>query len=71
MALHKAGKKLTVDIASWNGIWNWPAISASLVDHVFLMDTYTGTFSTFEERLEKAVAEINIDKLVCEISVSK
>jgi hypothetical protein len=80
-ALHQVDKKLTVDVASWNPIWNWTLISNSSVDGIFLMDTYTGnagampqsvsfgthsfagSFDTFAQRLDKALNQIDINKL--------
>jgi len=61
--LHKVNKKLTVDIAGWNPIWNWTLIEQSTVDKIFLMSTYAGDFDTFQESLEQAINEIGILKL--------
>jgi len=61
--LHGVGKKLNVDIASWNPIWNWTAISQSSVDGIFLMSTYAGNFETFQHFLKKAITEIDMNKL--------
>eukprot|EP01114_Cavostelium_apophysatum_P018627 TRINITY_DN5809_c0_g2_i1.p1 TRINITY_DN5809_c0_g2~~TRINITY_DN5809_c0_g2_i1.p1 ORF type:complete len:288 (+),score=52.48 TRINITY_DN5809_c0_g2_i1:70-933(+) len=62
-ALHAIDKKLTVDIANWNPIWNWTLISQSSVDRIFLMSTYAGNFTAFEKYLKQAVNEIDPQKL--------
>jgi len=61
--LHKIHKKLNVDIASWNTVWDWNLLSQSKVDNLFLMNTYTGNFDEFKKSLEEAVEEIDILKL--------
>jgi hypothetical protein len=45
--LHTNGLKLTVDVASWNHIWNWTLIAESQADRVITMTTYTGTSKFF------------------------
>lgn len=62
-SLHQIDKKLTVDIASWNPIWNWTLISNSQVDRMFLMNTYTGNFTWFQHFFEEAIKTIDINKL--------
>jgi len=52
-ALHKINKILTIDVASWNSIWNLTQISHSNVDRIFTMDTYTGNFTTYERVFKK------------------
>ena len=54
-ALHSAGLKLTVDIASWSPIWNLTAISATSVDRIISMSTYTSTDSSFTHSLDALV----------------
>lgn len=62
-AMHKAGKILTVDVASWNVVWNFTLIGASDVDQVHSMDTYVKNFTYFQEYLQKAVSTIPLEKL--------
>jgi hypothetical protein len=39
--LHAEGKKLGVDVASWNRIWNFSLIGSDTgIDFVYNMDTY-------------------------------
>lgn len=40
--LHQNSKRLTVDIANWNPVWDWSGLGKSKVDTVMLMSTYTG-----------------------------
>jgi hypothetical protein len=48
--------QLTVDVASWSGIWNWTDLAAEQgIDRYMIMDTYTNRLSTFHSRLQKAV----------------
>ena len=62
--LHQHGKKLTVDVATWNLVWNWTLLSHSSVDKIMLMSTYTGNFTYFQKDLALAVQQIGIEKLV-------
>eukprot|EP01119_Soliformovum_irregulare_P021167 TRINITY_DN6997_c0_g1_i3.p1 TRINITY_DN6997_c0_g1~~TRINITY_DN6997_c0_g1_i3.p1 ORF type:complete len:220 (+),score=44.55 TRINITY_DN6997_c0_g1_i3:76-735(+) len=61
--LHRHGKKLTVDVASWNPLWNWTLISESNVDKVYLMSTYTANDASFKKELFFATRDISISKL--------
>eukprot|EP01089_Gocevia_fonbrunei_P018820 TRINITY_DN6471_c0_g1_i2.p1 TRINITY_DN6471_c0_g1~~TRINITY_DN6471_c0_g1_i2.p1 ORF type:complete len:186 (-),score=38.77 TRINITY_DN6471_c0_g1_i2:73-630(-) len=53
-ALHGIHKKLSVDIAGWNPLWDWGLLSKSRVDKLMIMSTYTGDFATFKTNLLKA-----------------
>lgn len=46
--LHKFNMKLTVDIATWNSLWNWTLLATSKVDKLCLMSTYTCKFSLID-----------------------
>lgn len=61
--LHQNSKRLTVDIANWNPVWDWSGLGKSKVDTVMLMSTYTGTDSTFRTMFERGVREIGVAKL--------
>jgi len=61
--LHKQGLKLTIDVASWNTLWNYTLLSQSTVDRIFTMDTYTAKFSYFQQSIAKAVQQIDLNKL--------
>lgn len=50
-ALHTAGKKLSVDIASWNTFWNFTALANTSVDTFYDMDTYAASYADFESAL--------------------
>jgi|GEM_PF-1575938 len=50
-ALHAAGKKLSVDIASWNTFWNYTALANTSVDTFYDMDTYAASYADFESAL--------------------
>jgi hypothetical protein len=50
-ALHVAGKKLSVDIASWNTFWNFTALANTSVDTFYDMDTYAASYADFESAL--------------------
>ena len=63
-SLHAKGFKLSVDISSWDAIWNWTLIAQSGVDQAIIMDTYTGNFDIFQQRLSKGVANFGVDQLV-------
>jgi hypothetical protein len=39
-ALHAEGKRLSVDVASWNHLWNFTLLAGSRVDMIHQMDTY-------------------------------
>jgi len=62
-ALHQNGFILTMDISSWNPVWNWTLLSESDVDKIMLMSTYTGNFTTFQKYFQRALQEIDINKL--------
>ena len=59
----RANASVTVDAATWNTVWNFTLLSASAIRSIDTMSTYTSTWSTFEEELEYAVANIPMDKL--------
>jgi len=62
-SLHAHGIQVTVDIASWSGIWNWTALAATSVDRLITMDTYTNNFTTFASHLDRAVAAFGLSHL--------
>ncbi|KAH3759947.1 hypothetical protein Pelo_8259 [Pelomyxa schiedti] len=62
-ALHLKGKVLSVDVATWNTIWNYELIAQSHVDYINCMATYTGSWDSFQKQLALAVSEIGTEKL--------
>jgi len=54
---------LTVDIATWNPIWNLSAIAATDVYKLNYMETYTANWTLFEIELKKGLTYIGLDKL--------
>lgn len=70
--LHTQSKRLSVDIASWNEIWDWNLLGKSSVDTLVLMSTYTGNDTTFLTMLDKAVNTIGRHKITvgmeCDLS---
>ncbi len=57
-ALHAAGKRLSVDVASWNPIWNFTLLAESQVDVVHQMDTYccNDNYTEWKRVLERSTA---------------
>eukprot|EP01033_Poteriospumella_lacustris_P012891 gene12891-9222_t len=51
--LHAAGLQLTVDVATWSTIWNYPAIAATSMDRAISMGTYTSSDDSFTSQLTK------------------
>merc|ERR1711974_481811 len=62
-ALHQNGKKLGVDAATWNIIWDVELLNASTVDKILWMSTYTGNFSVWQTVFSQAVNSISPNKL--------
>ncbi len=62
-ALHEAGRKLSVDIASWNTFWNFTALANTSVDTFYDMDTYAASFADFESALSYANSTLPHPKL--------
>ncbi len=62
-ALHNAGKKLTVDIASWNPFWNFSALANTTVDTLYDMNTYASPFFNFGYALDSDLAVISPPRL--------
>lgn len=63
-ALHAAGVKTSVDVATWSLMWNLTAISASSVDYIMTMQTYGDNFTAWKVDFANAVAVIPAEKLV-------
>lgn len=65
-ALQKENLSVTVDIASWNALWNLTLLNdtaGATVDRFFYMGTYANNFTTFQSQLAKSTAAIAADKL--------
>lgn len=62
--LHAHGLLVTVDVATWNPIWNLTEIAVTAVDGIFTMNTYTAGDDLWEKQLVEDVAAIPLDKLV-------
>ena len=62
-ALHAHGKKLTVDIATWNPFWNFADLANTTVNALFDMSTYASPFFNFGYALSNDVASIPLSKL--------
>ncbi|MBX8637712.1 MAG: hypothetical protein KIY11_05055 [Thermoplasmata archaeon] len=62
-ALHKEGKKLTVDIATWNPIWNFTELANTTVNTLYDMSTYASPSFNFAAALGYANATIPHSKL--------
>jgi len=62
-ALHSKSKKLSVDVATWNTIWNLTLLSASGADNLMDMGTYTGGLESFRKQLKIATQQIGLKKL--------
>lgn len=52
-----------MDFATWSPIWNLTALSATSVDYLLDMSTYTNSDSSFSSQLEEAVDIIGTEKL--------
>jgi len=61
--MHKIGKKLSVDVATWSSLWDFKKISDSKIDRIFDMGTYTKNFTTFQTQLNKATRLVANSKL--------
>ncbi len=64
-SLHAAGKRLSVDVASWNGFWNFTRIATSRVDTVHQMDTYccNDNFTAWKEHVERSAISFSAHTL--------
>jgi hypothetical protein len=62
-AMHAAGKKLTMAVATWNPIWNLQLLGQTDVDKIMTMSTYTSNFTTFHTKLNQAASLVPIHKL--------
>jgi hypothetical protein len=63
-ALHKVKLQLTVDIASWNSIWNLTLLAKTKnVDRLITMSTYATSFKTFKAMLDQQIAIIGPERL--------
>jgi len=62
-ALHVVGKKLSVDIASWNTFWNYAALANTSVDTFYDMDTYAASYADFESALIYANSTLPCSKI--------
>ncbi|MEM0272902.1 MAG: hypothetical protein QW514_10215 [Thermoprotei archaeon] len=62
-ALHRVGKRLSVDVASWNGFWNFSDLANTSVDMFYDMDTYAAGLAEFENALSTANSTIPHGKL--------
>ncbi len=61
--MHGIGKQLTVDVGRWSQVFNYPALAATALDRILIMDTYCSNFTTFQERLVSAVRDVGLAKL--------
>jgi len=61
--MHEINVEVTVDIASWNKIWNWPLIGKTSVDKVLIMSTYVYNFTTWEILFNDAVTQLPLHKI--------
>ena len=62
-ALHEQGKKLTVDIATWNPFWNFTELANTTVNTLYDMGTYASPSFNFAAALGYANATIPHSKL--------
>jgi hypothetical protein len=62
-ALHMDGRKLTVDIATWNPFWNFVALANTTVDTLYDMSTYASPSFNFAAALGYANQTIPHSKL--------
>jgi len=63
ISLHAIGKKLSVDVATWSSIWNYTLLSASGVDKVMTMSTYTNDTTTWRKEFAYALDTIALANL--------
>lgn len=61
-ALHRVGKKLAVDVASWNSFWDFSLLAKTSVDIFHTMDTYAAEDSAFDFGFNKAVQAFGVDR---------
>lgn len=63
-SLHEEGYLLTMDVATWNPVWDWSLLNSTSVDRIMIMSTYTGNWTIFQKDLNLALQQISLDKLV-------
>jgi len=61
--LHANGIEVSVDVATWSVLWDWPALNLSNVDKIMVMSTYAGDPDTWKKYFDLALAEISPNKL--------
>eukprot|EP01084_Bolivina_argentea_P243362 408002_1 len=68
--MHSINKQLSVDIGSWNLLWNLTLISQTEIDYIITMNTYTNHYKTWLNALNEDMQQINNwnDKLVVGLS---
>lgn len=64
-AMHAAGMKLSVDVATWDGgaLWNYGIIGATPVDLVITMGTYDSSYTVFSQQLNLMLSSIPVSKV--------
>lgn len=70
-AMHGAGLKATVCVATWSEIWDIPAIAATEIDLIMDMETYTEDWTTWQTELADELATIPAAKLVVGLETVK
>ena len=74
-AMHEKQLLASVDVATWQPIWNIEAISATNIDYIMTMNTYTTTWESWESAFNKMVAIIPREKFVvgleCDVDLTE
>eukprot|EP01124_Arcella_intermedia_P026444 TRINITY_DN4969_c0_g1_i1.p1 TRINITY_DN4969_c0_g1~~TRINITY_DN4969_c0_g1_i1.p1 ORF type:complete len:223 (+),score=54.09 TRINITY_DN4969_c0_g1_i1:283-951(+) len=61
--LHQNNLELTVDIATWSTLWDWPKLSQTKVDKFMIMSTYTGNETAWLIDFNKAIKDFPVEKI--------
>ena len=63
-ALHAAGLKVSVDVATWSKIWDLAAIGKTSIDMVISMGTYTDNWTSWQAQLNDLLNAVPLGKAV-------
>lgn len=61
--LHAKGLTLSVDVATWNSIWNITALATQPIDRIITMATYTANPTTWAKHFQYYVDNVPVERL--------
>ena len=71
--MHSINKRLSVDVGSWNLLWNLTLLAQTDLDYIITMNTYTNHYNTWLDALNEDIEGIGPnwnDKLVVGLSTT-